>query len=72
MEETDILPQRNRKPSLFAVVYKGPDGTLRIEECPSRPEAKKYIQSLPDPMAVLKIYKVSDVISLKQKVVYTL
>ena len=73
MEETDILPQRNRKPAIFAVLYQHPEnGGLCVEECPSKQEAKKFIASLPDAKFVTRIYKVTDIIALKQRIVYSL
>lgn len=72
MEESGILPQRKRQPAIFAVIYKKDDGSTQIMECDSKAAAKQFIVTLDDPNSVVKVYKVSETIQLKQRVVYSL
>lgn len=71
MQGTDVLPPKQaRKSPMYAVIFTDEAGALSIKECPAgKTEAKRFVQSLPDPTVVKCMYRVSAVITPKQKTV---
>jgi ribosomal protein S3AE len=71
MPETDVLPsdKRTRKSYTYAVVHTADNGMTLVTECGSKREAMEFINSLIDPNAVQKIYRATDVIVPRQRVV---
>lgn len=71
LPEADVLPtdKRMRRPYMYAVVHTAENGMTLVTECGTKREAIEFINSLVDPNAVQKIYRATDVIVPRQRVV---
>jgi hypothetical protein len=68
--QQDVLPdKKNRNPVIYAVLYTDANGNLNLEECPSRLEAKHFINQFPNTESIVRVYRVSQTLELKQKTV---
>jgi hypothetical protein len=60
-----IVPKKTKTPYVFAVIYDSEEG-LKIQEYPTRPEARKFVNQIGKDK-VVRAYKVSEVIELTVK-----
>lgn len=69
-DTVDALPEavRQRSPSMHAVIYKNAQGAVEVQELGTQTECLSFVRQL-DPSQVLKIYKVSKVITPQVKTV---
>ena len=67
------LPTKKKRGTIiYAVLYKHPvSGELSYEECITRTDARRFVNSLNNPDLVIKLYRVSAIISMRKKIVMT-
>ena len=71
MQGADVLPDKKQRQSyIYVVIYRDDAGLLTVQECPDRGASRVLVNSL-GLEKVLKVYRVSQVVELKQKTVIT-
>lgn len=70
-QEQQILPKRNRRPVTWMIIYTDAEGRTQFEEVAAKPEVKKFVATI-DANKVIGIWRCSDKVQLKTKVVYSI
>ena len=71
--EVPALPKKKRRTGFFVLLYKDDEGNLQFREEATRVDARRFIaEEAGGPDRIVKIYKVSDSLPVKQKVTYSI
>ena len=69
MQDMDIIPdKKKRSPNFYVIIYKTDEG-LAVQEEATRGDALKFVRRLGDPDLVVKLYKASAAVPLREKTV---
>lgn len=71
-EISPLLPKRNRKPIFYLILYRNSEGHIEHLEETSRTEVRRALSTKVKPDSVIKIYRVSGIMPLKQKITYSI